>query len=434
MRTRNVVIVGAGFAGLWAARDLSDVDGIQVTIVDRRNHHLFQPLLYQVAMAGLSPADIAVPIRSLFSKSGNVQVRQANVRSIDRNARIVRTDRSGDIEYDALIVASGGRHAYFGHAEAWEPHAPGLKSLEEAVEIRRRVLVAYERAEIERDAERRAALMTFVVVGGGPTGVEVAGAIAEMSRFTLARDFAHVDPSQARIVLVEALPRILPPFGERSATRCADDLASLGVEVRTDCSVTDVDASGVTTSGGRIDAHTIVWAAGVEPSPLGRTLGADLDDKGRVVVESDLALADDPDVFVIGDLAHVADASGDPLPGLAPVAMAEGEYVAAQIAAGRAREERPPFEFRSRGQLATIGRGRAVAELPNGQEIGGLIAWLLWLFVHLYYLIGFRNRFFVFCSWAWSYVAYHRGARLILNHERMSTDASRGGRDEASRP
>lgn len=410
---RRIVIIGAGFGGLWTARELHRVEDVEVTIVDRRNHHLFQPLLYQVATAGLSPADIAVPIRSLFPGGSNVSVRHETVTSIDRRERVVETGTGSRIPFDQLVVAAGGRHAYFGH-EDWAPLAPGLKSIEDATEIRRRILTAFEQAELEPEADRRARLMTFVVVGGGPTGVEMAGALAEMSRFTLASDFERIDPTQARVVLIEALPGLLPSFDEEQAERARRDLEALGVEVRLGQPVTALDADRVRLESDEIPARTVVWAAGVQASPLGRSLDVECDRAGRVRIAPDLALPDDPDVFVIGDLAHVEDASGQMLPGVAPVAMAEGRYVAGLIARGQERPDRPPFEYRDKGQLATIGRKRAVAELPGGLRIGGTLAWLLWLFVHIYYLIGFRNRFFVFCSWAWSYLTYRRGARLIL--------------------
>ncbi len=412
---KRVVIVGAGFGGLWTARGLVGVDGVEITVVDRRNHHLFQPLLYQVAMAGLSPAEIATPIRSLFAEQRNVFVRQEQVEAIDLHQRRVETD-AVSLEYDALVVATGARHAYFGN-EGWEEHAPGLKTLEEATELRRRVLRAYERAELEPDPERRKALLTFAVVGGGPTGVELAGALGEMSRFTLARDFTNIDPTLARVVLIEAGPRILPSFSEPQAHRATRDLESLGVEVWTASAVTGIDAEGVDLGSERLGAATTVWAAGVQASPLGKTLGAPLDERGRVIVAPDLSIEGHPEVFVIGDLARVEDQAGKPLPGVAPVAIQQGRHVARLIQADLAGEPRSPFSYRDRGQMATIGRSRAIADLGGRLRVAGFPAWVLWIVVHIYFLVGFRNRLFVVLSWAWSYLTFRRGARLILNRD-----------------
>ncbi len=417
---RRIVIVGGGFGGLNAAKKLGGVSGAQVTLLDRSNHHLFQPLLYQVAMAGLSPAEIAAPIRGLLSRFGNVRVLREEVLAVDLAARRITT-ASGSCDYDALVLACGAQHAYFGHEE-WEEHAPGLKTLEQATEIRRRVLTAFEDAEKEPDPERKQALLSFVIVGGGPTGVELAGAIGEMSRFTLARDFREIDPKLTRVILVEAGPRILPSFSEPLASRAVRDLEQLGVQVRTHSAVTRIDQSGVELGPERIRCATTLWAAGVLPSRLGRTLGVPLDPQGRVRVEPDLSLPGHPEVFVIGDQARVVGRDGAPLPGVAPVAMQQGRFVARTIAgdlAGRPRQpfqyadKGQPFQYADKGQMATIGRSRAVVEIGR-LRFGGLLAWLLWIVVHIYYLTGFENRLLVVIQWAWSYVSFRRGARLIV--------------------
>jgi NADH dehydrogenase len=410
----HVVVVGGGFGGLAAARGLGGAPGIDVTLVDRRNHHLFQPLLYQVAMAGLSPAEIAAPIRSLLSAQRNVSVRQDEVRSVDAAARELETAH-GSLRYDVLVLACGARHAYFGH-EAWEEHAPGLKSLEEATEIRRRVLSAYERAEMETDPARQKMLLTFVVVGGGPTGVELAGALGEMSRFTLARDFRRIDPALARVLLIEAGPRILPSFSAEQARRATRDLEGLGVQVWTASAVTGVDAEGVDVGSERIQAATALWAAGVQASPLGKSLGAPLDRLGRIVVQSDLSVPGHPEIFAIGDMACAPGPTGAPLPGLAPVAKQQGRHVARAIRREAKGLPREPFRYRDRGQMATIGRSKAIADLGR-VRFAGFPAWLAWLVVHIYFLVGFKNRLFVVLSWAWSYLTFRRGARLIVERD-----------------
>jgi len=411
----RVVIIGGGFGGLAVARGLARTPDAEITLIDRRNHHLFQPLLYQVAMAGLSPAEIAAPIRSMLARQSNVRVRMESVHEVDPERRLVRTD-SGEIPYDHLVLAAGARHAYFGN-DAWEAFAPGLKTLEEATEIRRRVLLAYERAEMEPDPARRKALLTFVVVGGGPTGVELAGALGEMSRFTLAADFRSIDPALARVILIEAGPRILPAFSEESARRATRDLESLGVQVWTSSAVTAVDAEGVELGDERIRAATALWAAGVQASPLCKSLGAELDRQGRVRVEPDLSIAGRPEVFAIGDLAAATGPTGEPLPGVAPVAMQQGSHVArilrAELDGGG---ERPAFVYRDRGQMATIGRSRAVCEVGT-LRFAGFPAWLVWLTVHIYFLVGFKNRLFVVFQWAWAYGTFRRGARLIVHPE-----------------
>ena len=410
----RVLVVGGGFGGLAVAKGLRDAREIELTLIDRRNHHLFQPLLYQVAMAGLSPAEIAAPIRSLLSSQRNARVRQEEVLGVDPAARRVET-RSGGLGYDVLVLACGARHAYFGH-DAWEEFAPGLKSLEEATEIRRRVLSAYERAEMEPDPARQKLLLTFVVVGGGPTGVELAGALGEMSRFTLARDFRHIDPALARVILIEAGPRILPSFPAELARRATRDLESLGVQVWTSSAVTGIDAQGVDVGPERIQTATALWAAGVQASPLAKSLGAPLDRLGRVEVEADLSVPGHPEIFAIGDMACAPGPDGRPLPGLAPVAKQQGRHVARSILRDLRGLPREPFRYRDRGQLATIGRSRAIADLGR-VRFAGFAAWLAWLVVHIYFLVGFKNRLFVVFSWAWSYLTFRRGARLIVERD-----------------
>lgn len=409
---KRVVIVGAGFAGLNLAQALGGEKRVSVTLLDRSNHHLFQPLLYQVAMAGLSPAEIAAPIRSLVSRHANVRVLREEVVDVDVDRRVVHTT-DGAHPYDFLLLACGARHAYFGHEE-WEPFAPGLKTLEQATEIRRRVLDAFEEAEKEEDPARQRSLLTFAVVGGGPTGVELAGAMGEMSRFTLARDFRRIDPKLARVVLVEAGPRILPAFSPGLASRAVRDLETLGVQVWTSSPVTHVDADGVEIGEERLRCATVLWAAGVRPSPLSERLGVPLDKQGRVIVEPDLSLPGHPEVFVAGDQAHAAGADGAPLPGLAPVALQQGRYLARQIRRELDGKPREPFRYRDKGQMATIGRSRAILEMGR-LRVGGWFAWLAWLIVHIYYLVGFKNRLFVVMQWAWAYVSFGRGARLIVD-------------------
>ncbi len=414
---KQVVIVGAGFAGLNAAKRLRDVPGVAVTLLDRENHHLFQPLLYQVAMAALSPADIAVPIRSLFARVRNIRVLKAEVQRVDVAARKVVT-ASGEYPYDYLLLACGSQHAYFGHEE-WEHHAPGLKTLPQATEIRRRVLEAFEAAERDQSIEARRRHLTFVVVGGGPTGVELAGAIGEMSRYTLARDFRSIDPRQTRVILVEAGPRILPSFDEKLAARAMRDLEALGVQVWTSARVTNVAEGGVSVGNERVAASTVLWAAGVRASDVGRTLGAQVDQVGRVNVGPDLTIAGHTEVFVLGDLARFEESEGKLLPGVALVAMQEGIYAANVVREEVQRgavAERSPFRYHDLGQMATIGRSRAIAEFGR-LRLGGYFAWWFWLLVHIYRLSGFRNRLSVLIQWAWSYWTFGRGARLIVGKE-----------------
>ena len=405
----EVVIVGGGFGGLYAARALKRAP-VHVTIVDRRNHHLFQPLLYQVATAALNPADIAAPIRSVFRGWRNISVLLAEAVAVDPDAkRLALAD--GELAYDYLVLATGVTHSYFGH-DQWAPFAPGLKSIEDALEIRRRVLLAYEMAERERDPERRRGWMTFVIVGGGPTGVELAGALAEISRQALSREFQHIDPSHARIILVEGVSRVLPPYPEDLSAKARSQLERLGVDVWASTRVTGIDASGVTLGQERIGARTVLWAAGVAASPLARTLGIPLDRAGRVLVGPDLTVPGHGDIFVIGDLAAVEQA-GKPVPGVAPAAIQMGRHVARSIRRSVAGQPREPFRYRDKGSFATIGRGKAVGELRGGWKLSGFTAWLAWLAIHIFFLIGFRNRALVLFQWAYSYVTFRRGARLI---------------------
>jgi NADH dehydrogenase len=414
---KQVLIVGAGFAGLNAAKRLRNVPGVAVTLLDRENHHLFQPLLYQVAMAALSPADIAVPIRSLFAHVRNIRVLKAQAQRIDVAGRKVSTD-AGEYPYDYLLLACGSQHAYFGHEE-WEPHAPGLKTLPQATEIRRRVLEAFEAAERDQNVETRRRHLTFVVVGGGPTGVELAGAIGEMSRYTLARDFRSIDPRQTRVILIEAGPRILPSFDDKLAARAMRDLEALGVQVWAHSRVTSVGEGGVSVGNENVAAATVLWAAGVRAADVGRTLGATIDQVGRVKVGPDLTLPGHPEVFVLGDMASLEESEGKLLPGVATVAMQEGIYAANVIrkeVQGGAVAERAPFRYHDLGQLATIGRSRAIAQIGR-MRFAGHFAWWVWLLVHIYRLSGFRNRLSVLVQWAWSYMTFGRGARLIVGKE-----------------
>jgi len=406
----HVVIIGGGFGGIAAARALKRAP-VRLTMVDRRNHHLFQPLLYQVATAALNPADIASPIRRILRRQRNASVILGEASSIDTRRKIVQL-LDGEVAYDFLILASGATHSYFGHDEWLEP-APGLKTLEDAVEIRRRVLVAYEAAEREVDAAEVANWMTFVIIGAGPTGVEMAGALAEISRRVLERDFRKIDPGKARIILIEAGPKVLPAMSRESSANARRQLERLGVEVITDSPVTAVDDRGVVHGGARLDSRTVIWAAGVAASPLGKTLGADvkLDRAGRVIVNQDLSVPDAEGVFVIGDLASIKS-DGKLVPGLSPAAMQEGRHAAKNIVRLIRGEPTLPFHYRDKGTLATIGKAAAVADIA-GLHLSGLVAWLMWLFVHIFFLIGFRNRFIVIVEWAWTYVRNDRGARLI---------------------
>ncbi|MBC7692688.1 MAG: NAD(P)/FAD-dependent oxidoreductase [Methylotenera sp.] len=411
----HVVIIGAGFGGLRVARGLRKFP-ISVTVIDRRNHHLFQPLLYQVATAALSPADIATPVRSVLSDQSDADVMLDEVIGVNpQKKEVLLTGRS--VNYDYLVIATGSTHSYFGHDD-WEKFAPGLKTIADATNIRQKILLAFEKAEIEPDPVLRKNYLTFIIVGGGPTGVEMAGSIAELAKVALASDFRHIDPKSARIILIEANTRVLATFPESLSANAKKVLQNLGVEVMNGARVEKVDAEGVLVSGKRIFSSTVMWAAGVQASPAGKWLNAETDRSGRVKVQPDLSVANHPEIFVIGDTAHVLSKKGIPLPGVAPVAMQQGSYVAKLIRsriAGRPFTEK--FTYFNKGNLATIGRASAVCDLGK-IKLTGFIAWLAWIFVHIFYLIGFRNRVLVLLQWAWSYVTYQRGARLITSELR----------------
>jgi len=408
----HVVIIGAGFGGLEAAKKLACKD-VRVTVIDRTNYHLFQPLLYQVATAALSPADIAAPIRAILSKCRNVEVILAEVESVDVDAKEVKTVDL-QIDYDYLILATGARHSYFGHGE-WEKLAPGLKSLEDAVELRRRILMAFEYAEKINDEKARSAAMNFVIIGGGPTGVELAGAIAEISRHTLARDFRHINPSQARVILIEGTSRLLSGYPQDLSESARKQLVALGVEVRTDARATDLTESGVQLEGEFIPCRVKIWAAGNTASFVGITLGVPVDRVGRVIVNDDLTIPGHPEVQVIGDLANFSHQTGEPLPGVSPVAMQQGRRAAHNILRVIRGEKPLPFRYFDKGSMATIGRNKAVADLKFF-HLSGLPAWLAWLFVHIIFLVGFRNRLLVLFQWAWAYLTFDKGARLITRN------------------
>jgi NADH dehydrogenase len=406
----RVVIVGGGFGGLYAAKQLRG-EPVGVTIVDRRNHHVFQPLLYQVASAALSPGDIASPIRWILRRQRNVEVLLGDVQQIDPDRKVARLADGAAVPYDFIIVAAGSTHAYFGHDD-WQAYAPGLKTLEDALEMRRRILLAFEKAEREPDPARRPALLTFVIVGGGPTGVELAGALSEIAHQSLAKDFRHFDPSSARIILLEGGPALLAAFPAPLQAAARRDLERLRVDVRTNTAVTRLGPGFVEAGSLRIESETVLWAAGVAAAPIGSTLGAPLDRAGRVLVTPELTIPGHRDVFVIGDLASLAGADGRPLPGVAQVAMQMGAHAARNIL--RAIEGQPlrAFQYHDYGNMATIGRASAVADL-HWLQLKGLIGWLAWLFIHLIKLIGFRNRLLVMMQWMWAYFSYQRAVRLI---------------------
>jgi NADH dehydrogenase len=407
----RIVIVGAGFGGLAAAKTLGGADA-DITLVDRRNYHLFQPLLYQVATAGLSPAQIATPIRAVVAGAANVRVLMGRVGGVDTARRVVRLEER-ELPYDYLVLATGARHSYFGRDE-WEKFAPGLKKIDDATEIRRRILTAFEQAETESDPDKRRRLLNFVVIGGGPTGVEMAGAIAELARRALARDFRTIDPRQARIVLVEAGPRVLAAFPEKLSAWAGRALTTLGVEVRLGKPVTACDAEGIVVGDERIPAATVMWAAGVAASPAAKWVSSEADRAGRLKVLPDLSVPGHPEIFAIGDTALACDETGKPYPGLAPVAKQQGEYIARLLRARLAGKTRPgPFRYRDRGTMATIGRGAAIAKFSDRLQLTGFVAWALWGLVHIFFLVGFRNRFTVLADWMWSYVTFQSGARLI---------------------
>ncbi len=411
----RVVIVGGGFGGLLAARGLAHAD-VDVTVVDRENYHLFQPLLYQVATAGLSPGEIASPIRSILRRYENVRVLMGEVQRVDvEGRRVVLADEV--LPYDQLILAAGARHSYFGHPE-WEGTAPGLKSLDDALEIRRRILLAFEAAEREPDEAARAAWLTFVVVGGGATGVELAGSITEIARHTVAHDFRNIDPTKARVLLLEAGPRVLPAFDEALSAKAQASLERLGVEVRTGTAVTGVSDTRVQLGAEAVATRTTLWAAGVAANPLGKSLGVPLDRSGRVVVEADLSIPGHPEVSVVGDMASFTHGTERPLPGVAPVAMQMGKHAARNALLALAGKPREPFRYKDRGSMATIGRAAGIADVW-GLKLSGYLGWLAWLFLHLVFLIGFKNRLLVLIQWTWSYLTYRRGARLITGRTQL---------------
>ncbi len=421
---KRVVIIGGGFAGLNTARKLSGRSDFHITIIDKRNHHLFQPLLYQVATAALNPADIAVPIRTIFSKYANVEVMMGYAYSVDPVEKVVHTD-IGDINYDYLVLACGATHSYFGHDE-WETHAPGLKSLEEATEIRRRILESYEKAEIHRDPEIQKKYLTFVVVGGGPTGVEMAGALGEISRFTLSKEFRNIDPKRSRVILIEGGQRILPGFDTELSEQATRDLENLGVTIWTNSIVTDIRSDGLFIGKERIQASTILWAAGVGSVPLNKSLGVAQDRMGRIIVNKDLSIQEYPEIFVAGDQACFIDENGDPLPGIAPVAIQQGHHVPENILADVRGKARKDFHYFDKGIMATIGRERAVVQVGK-LKFSGFIAWLAWLFVHIMYLIGFRNRILVLAQWFWSFLTFRRGTRIITTRSWRSKNLTTEG-------
>jgi NADH dehydrogenase len=407
----RVVILGGGFAGLYAARALRDAP-VSVTLLDRKNHHLFQPMLYQVATAALNPADIAAPIRSILSRQKNCAVLLADAKRVDTKASLVETDL-GPVSFDYLIVATGASHSYFGHDD-WAANARGLKTIEDALDIRRRVFVAYEDAEREADPEKRRAYMTFVVIGAGPTGVEMAGALAEISRMTLARDFRRIDPKSARIILIEGLDRVLPPFPEDLSATARAQLERLGVEVWTGTRVTGIDAGGVSLGADRVGARTVIWAAGVQGSGVAASLGAPLDRAGKVIVNPDLSVPGASNVFIAGDLASIQQ-DGAPVPGVCPAAMQAGRHAARNVVSLAKGGATAPFRYVDKGSFAVIGRGAAVGDL-FGWKLSGRLAWLAWLGIHIAFLIGFRNRASVLLGWGYSYLTHRRGARLITGN------------------
>ena len=409
----HIVIVGGGFAGLWATRALANAP-VRITLVDRCNHHLFQPLLYQVATAGLSSPDIAAPLRHILRKQRNVEVRLAEVSDIHASSKQVSFSDGTTLEFDYLLLASGATHAYFGHDE-WAPHAPGLKTLDDALRLRRHLLLAFERAEAEPDPALRAAWLNFAIVGGGPTGVELAGTLAEIARHTLKNEFRNINPSDARVRLIEAGPRVLSSFPEDLSEKARRQLQKLGVEVSTGVPVTDINASGYRLGEEFIPARTVVWAAGVAASPLARSLGVPLDRAGRVPVQADLSVPGFPDIFVAGDLASVQQ-NGKPVPGVAPAAKQMGRHVAGAIRARLGNQPATAFQYKDYGNLATIGRMAAIVHFGK-LKLSGLLAWWFWLAAHVFFLIGFRNRLIVLLNWAWAYWSYQRGARIILGQD-----------------
>ncbi|KAB8033823.1 NAD(P)/FAD-dependent oxidoreductase [Fluviispira multicolorata] len=419
MTSTHVVIVGAGFAGINAAKKLGNKKEIQVTILDKKNYHLFQPLLYQVAMAGLSPAEIASPIRSILSKYNNINVAIGNVTEINLQDQTVKTEFK-NYKFDYLILACGATHSYFGKNN-WEEFAPGLKSIEQATEIRRRVLTAFELAERENNPKKIREYLTFVIVGGGPTGVELAGSLSEMAHFTLNKEFKNIDLKSTSIILIEAGDRILAGFSPELSEHAKNDLIKIGVTVKTNTRVNEINESGVRIGDDFISSKTVIWAAGVQPSATGKLLSSELDRAGKVVVNEYLHLAEYKNVFVLGDQACAFDKEKRPLPGLAPVAIQQGIHTAKNIIRNCEGKSMMPFSYFDKGQMATIGRGRAISEY-SGFKAHGKIAWFAWLFIHILYLVGFRNKVFVFFQWIWSYITFGRGARLITKQEWKNND------------
>jgi NADH dehydrogenase len=414
MQPKTVMIIGGGFAGISAAKALANKEGVHVVLVDQRNHHLFQPLLYQVATAGLNPSDIAVPIRSQFQRASNVEVHLERIHEVNIADQYM-TAREHKIPFDYLILACGAQHSYFANPE-WEDFAPGLKTVEQATEIRRRLLTAFEEAENVQSAERQKVLMTFVIVGGGPTGVELAGAIADIARTVLVKDFDHINPATAQVILLEAGPRILASFAEDLSARAKKDLEKLGVQVRTGARVFKIDAEGVTVGDQFIPSHAVFWAAGVQAAKMKITPTAELDRAGRVKVKSDFSIPTRPNVFVIGDMASFDLGGGKFLPGLAPAAMQAGRFVAKMILNDVRGKERESFEYVDKGQMVTIGKHKAVAQ-ANALKLTGYIAWIAWFYVHVLYLVSFKNKFSVMIQWTWNYLFSKRGARLITERE-----------------
>lgn len=408
--TPHVVILGGGFAGIYAARRLAKAP-VHLTVIDRRNHHLFQPMLYQVATAALAPEAISYPIRRVLRGQENAEVILGEASSIDVAERLVTLVDGSSITYDYLIVCVGARHSYYGHNE-WELYAPGLKTLEDGLEVRKRILLAFEMAERETDVAKRHAHLTFVIVGGGPTGVEMAGAVAEIRRFALTEDFRHIDPREATVMLLEGGKRLLPSYPEELSALAKERLRRLGVEVRTETMVNDVTAHHVAAGGWVIPTRSVIWAAGNQASPLLRSLGVPLDRVGRVPVEPDCTIPGHPEVFVLGDACAFNDPRYGILPGICPVAIQMGEYSARTIAGDLAVKPRTPFRYWNKGQIAVIGRGQAVADIGK-LHFGGFFAWLTWAFVHIFFLIGFRNRVIVFIEWAWAYITFQRGSRVF---------------------
>ncbi|ARM30450.1 NAD(P)/FAD-dependent oxidoreductase [Prosthecochloris sp. HL-130-GSB] len=411
---KHVVIVGGGFTGINAARELGNKKDVRITLIDRKNYHLFQPLLYQVAMSALGPGDIAEPLRNMLSRYKNITVFKGAVENIDKDQRIVYTD-FGQISYDYLILACGVKHHYFGN-EQWEEYAPGLKTIAQATEIRRRVMEAYEAAERTSDPVVRKKLLTFVIVGGGPTGVELAGSIGEMSRHTLSKFYKNIDPKLTRIFIVEAAPRILGSFSPELASRATRALEQLGVQIWSSSMVNNVDSDGVQIGNERIEAATVLWAAGVRAVGLGRKMEVDIDRSGRIIVEEDLSVPGYPEIFVGGDQAHFAHHTEYPLPGMAPVALQQGRAIGCNIMQDIRGRERKPFRYRDKGQMATIGRNKAIVEVGK-LKFDGAPAWFTWLLVHIYYLTSFKHRILVLMQWGWSYFTFGHGARLIVNKE-----------------